>query len=166
MQARRQAGNTLYVTLLAVQSTAALTILIYIQSAFRILIAEIGVVHTVSIVEMVALATAILVCQAGFWVRVRHVAIPAWHSLVLGHLLAFAGRISFIFGGALFAVFFLRHMPELVLDRYAFGVAWRGAVVVTTLFALYCYALELERLGAALQQEPVEAPGAEPDKPG
>jgi hypothetical protein len=165
LQDRRQAGNALYVTLLGVQSAAALVILSYIQGMFRILIAEIGVAQPVSMTEVVSLASSILVSQAAFWVRVRYVQIPRWHSLVLGHLLAFTGRISFVFGGALFGVFFLRHMPELDLDRYAFGIAWRGAIVMTTLFTLYCYALELERLGAALQTESIRTPAAEPGKP-
>ena len=34
-------------------------------------------------------------------------------NLILSHLFLFLGRLNFIFGGALFAVVFFRHLPAL-----------------------------------------------------
>jgi hypothetical protein len=65
------------------------------------------------------------------------------------HLFLFASRVSFFFGGALFSVFFFRHVPEL--DQFPSFI--QGAVklleVLLVLFSLFCYSLEIERLGRA-----------------
>ena len=160
IRSRRPKAVSSYLTLLALQSAAALALVTYIHRAFRILIDDIGVLHSISLGEIGFFLAAIIVSQAGFWFRLKRVAIPGWRSLVLGHILGFSSRISFIFGGALFTVFFLRHAPELSWSEDGWSLVWRGAIVLVALFALYCYALELERLGNALQAGPVENPSA------
>jgi hypothetical protein len=67
---------------------------------------------------------------------------------MLSHLLFLLGRLSFIFGGSLFAVVFFRHLPELEQSFGDFLMARRGLILVGSLFALFCVTLELERLGA------------------
>jgi hypothetical protein len=91
-----------------------------------------------------------LIMQAGFWVRVRRVPIPVRSAnLFLSHVFLFLGRLSFIFGSALFSVVVFRHLPELGSETSAALLAQRGVIFVACLFALFCSSLEVERLGQA-----------------
>ena len=159
MMARR---NTLrYVILLVVQTLCAWVILYNIQAVFRILVENVGVQQPVPTSVLVQIVAATTLGQICYWMRLALVAVPAeHHSIVAGHFFAFASRISFVFGGALFSLYFLRHLPAMDLDALGFSFVWRGAALIAILFALYCYTLELERLGHALQKtaEEREAP--------
>ncbi|RDL50612.1 hypothetical protein BLJAPNOD_01733 [Ensifer sp. M14] len=65
----------------------------------------------------------------------------------------FASRASFVFGGALFSVIFFRHVPQLeVLPPLGQGIA-KTLGVMAVLFALFCYSLELERLGKVIEEQ-------------
>lgn len=99
----------------------------------------------------VAAIGALLAMQATYWYRLTRVPIPFQRSnTILSHLLLFLGRLSFIFGGSLFAVVFFRHFPELDQNADSLLMARRGLFLGVSLFALFCFALELERLGNAL----------------
>jgi hypothetical protein len=74
--------------------------------------------------------------------------------VVLSHLFLFLGRLNFIFGSALFAVVVFRHVPELDPGTDILLMARRGIVLVISLCALFCFTLELERLGMALGEPP------------
>jgi hypothetical protein len=142
-----------YLICLALQSAAALAIIAAIQTAFRTVIDDLGVRHPVSLAEFTMLVGTMCCSQAVYWYRVARIDIPRWRGLVLGHLVGFASRLSFIFGGALFSVFFLRHAPELGSSEGAIILLPRVAVLLASLFCLYCFTLELERLGNALQSD-------------
>ncbi|HEY5069108.1 MAG TPA: hypothetical protein VII37_04955 [Candidatus Acidoferrum sp.] len=58
-------------------------------------------------------------------------------------------RLSFIFGAAVFSVVFFRHLPELGLDVDIILLARRGLLLIVSLFALFCFTLELERVANA-----------------
>jgi hypothetical protein len=93
--------------------------------------------------------------QAAYWYRLLRVAIPfRGQSLVLSHLFLFLGRLNFIFGSALFSIVLFRHVPELGSGIDILLMARRGVVLVISLFALFCFTLELERLGVALGEPP------------
>jgi hypothetical protein len=62
-----------------------------------------------------------------------------------------AGRVSFIFGGALFVVVVFRHFPGLGRETDVMLAAQRGMIFVGCLFALICTSLEVERLGQAFE---------------
>jgi hypothetical protein len=95
-------------------------------------------------------AGILLVMQVSFWVRLLRVPIPFRRSNVfLNHLFLFLGRLSFIFGSALFSVVVFRHVPELGRDTDFLLLARRGLVFIGCLFALFCTSLEVERLGQA-----------------
>ncbi|WP_246706617.1 hypothetical protein [Rhizobium leguminosarum] len=59
-----------------------------------------------------------------------------FHSVFAAHLLFFASRVSFFFGGALFSAIFFRHLPEL--DAFPpFAQAFvKSLYVAATLFGL------------------------------
>lgn len=138
-----------YLICLALQTAAAFALLAAIQRAFRIVIDDLGVLHAVSPMELTLLVVAICAFQAAYWYRLARVEIPRWRNVVLGHIVGFVGRLSFVFGAALFSLFFLRHTPGLT--EGALILVPRIAILLATLFCLYCFTLELERLGNALQ---------------
>ena len=91
--------------------------------------------------------------QVAYWYRLKCVAIPfRGPNAIVSHLFLFLGRLSFLFGGALFAVVFFRHLPALDADADADALLMtaRGLLLGGALFALFCLTLELERLGHAL----------------
>jgi hypothetical protein len=93
--------------------------------------------------------------QAAYWYRLLRVAIPfRGPSLALSHLFLFLGRLNFIFGSALFSIVLFRHVPELGSGIDILLMARRGVVLAISLFALFCFTLELERLGMALGEAP------------
>jgi hypothetical protein len=141
-----------YLTLLALQFAAAVMLLAEIYRAFRIVVDELGVLHAISPADLAVISAAALLSQACFCYRLAKVGIPAWRNIVLGHCLGFASRLSFIFGGAMFSLFFLRHAPELSSTETGAVVLSRGVILLVALFCLYCFTLELERLGNSLQR--------------
>jgi hypothetical protein len=97
-------------------------------------------------------AGILLVMQVSFWVRLLRIPIPFRRSNVfLNHFFLFLGRLSFIFGSALFSVVVFRHVPELGRDTDFLLMARRGFVFIGCLFALFCTSLEVERLGQAFE---------------
>jgi hypothetical protein len=63
----------------------------------------------------------------------------------------FLGRLSFIFGSALFSVVVFRHLPELGPETNILSTVQRGIIFVACLFALFCTSLEVQRLGQAFE---------------
>ncbi len=91
-----------------------------------------------------------VVMRVSFWSRLLYIPIPFRRpNLVLNHVFLFLGRLSFIFGSALFSVVVFRHLPELGRDTDFLLLAQRGLIFAGCLFALFCTTLEVERLGQA-----------------
>ncbi|MCV9940406.1 hypothetical protein OIU35_28995 [Boseaceae bacterium BT-24-1] len=141
-----------YLALLALQSAAALALLVEIHRAFRIVVDDLGVLHTISPADLLTIAGAVFLSQTAYWYRFAKVQMPGWRNAAFGHLLGFASRLSFIFGAAMFSLFFLRHAPDLSSNETGAVVLSRGTIVLVALFCLYCFTLELERLGNSLQR--------------
>ncbi|MGX5733309.1 hypothetical protein [Bosea thiooxidans] len=141
-----------YIALLVLQSAAALTLLVEIHRAFRIVVDHLGVLHMISPADLLTIVAAVSLSQTAYWYRFAKVEMPGWHNVALGHLLGFASRLSFIFGAAMFSLFFLRHAPDLSSNEAGAVVLSRGTIVLIALFCLYCFTLELERLGNSLQR--------------
>ena len=146
-----------YTLLLLVQTACALVILFYIHAIFRILVEHIGQQQELPTGILIQVVVAALLGQCCYWLRLYRLPIPkGFHSLPLGHALAFAARLGAIVGGALASIYFLRHLPELTKLADGFTLFWRSGVLLAIVFALYCYTLELERLAAAWQADPEE----------
>jgi hypothetical protein len=93
--------------------------------------------------------------QIAFWFRLLRVPLPTQRpNLLLSHVFLFLGRLSFIFGSALFSVVVFRHVPELDREADILLVVQRGIIFVACLFALFCSSLEVERLGHAFESRP------------
>jgi hypothetical protein len=90
--------------------------------------------------------------QISFWCRLLYVPIPFRRSnLFLNHLFLFLGRLSFIFGSALFSVVVFRHLPEMGRGTDTLLIVERGMIFMGCLFALFCTSLEVERLAQAFE---------------
>jgi hypothetical protein len=151
--------DAVYLGLLAVQ-TAAATVLFWVMfPLFRQMIMRIGEPLQMGRLVELEIVLATLTLHCAYWARYRWVAVAApVHSPFLGHLVQFAGRSSFFFGGAVFSVLFFRHVPELAgLPSLGQALA-RGFIVLWVLFALFCYSLELDRLGKAIEEPPKPEP--------
>ncbi|WP_332692395.1 hypothetical protein [Bosea sp. (in: a-proteobacteria)] len=155
-----------YGALLVLQTFCIALLLYYIHMVFRVVTEKPGELHHLPGGIMLQVVTAILLGQACYWTRLRRVPLPEGiHRPVLGHMLAFAGRLASIFGGALFSIYFLRQLPALDELNLGAGLLWRCILVFAILFTIYCYTLELERLGAAWQARP-EPTGSSRDTAG
>jgi hypothetical protein len=151
----RRGTRTVYVLLLAVQIIGAMFLIATVLPDFRQLALYPGEQLPYLRGDDFALIVALVIMQVAYWVRLQCVPIPfKGSSILLNHLLLFLGRLSFIFGGALFAVVFFRHLPELGPSADALLMARRGLLLAGMLFVLFCFTLELERLGAALGSNP------------
>jgi hypothetical protein len=90
------------------------------------------------------------VMQISYWYRLLRIPVPFQRSnVILHHVFLFLGRLSFIFGSALFSVVVFRHLPELDREADIFLMLLRGIMLVGALFTLFCASLEVERLGQA-----------------
>lgn len=93
--------------------------------------------------------TASTVIQVGYWTlyRVRP-ALPRLSNAVLGHLVLFWARVSFVFGMAFFSLVF-------IVRRLAGQMPNSGYIItILSLFSLFCYMLEVQRLGKAILNHP------------
>jgi hypothetical protein len=141
-----------YLSLLAVQITGALVFVWKVLPAFDQLLRNPGQQLPFLPYDDVTTAGILLVMQIAYWYRLQRVPIPFQRSnLILSHVFLFLGRLSFIFGGALFSVVFFRHLPALDNDVDVVLMAVRAVLFTGSLFALFCLTLEVERLGHALE---------------
>jgi len=91
-----------------------------------------------------ALLSTVLI-QTGYWGRLRwHHKLPRRGHILVAHAVLFLARLSFVFGAGTFSVIFFLRFGELHLSPL------RLALLLVVLFSLFCYTLELERLGKAL----------------
>jgi len=73
---------------------------------------------------------ALFVMQVAYWYHLRRLPIPfKGPDLLLSHFLLFLGRLSFVFGGALFSVVFFRHLPALEHDADVLLMSQRGLLL-------------------------------------
>ena len=91
-----------------------------------------------------------LLIQTAYWLRVRlDPPLPQTGSVVLGHIVAFVAKISFVAATAAFTVMFLNRSVALRAMHYS---PLRALVVLAIFFSLFCWTLELERLAKGLQE--------------
>ncbi|WOH61729.1 MULTISPECIES: hypothetical protein [Bradyrhizobium] len=146
-----RSGVLAYLLLMAVQLFGSDFIVWKGLPAFRELVLAPGQQPTNTPYDEDLILPILLLMQAAYWYRLLRVAIPfKSRRPVLSHLFLFLGRLNFIFGSTLFSIVLFRHLPELGSDTDLVLMARRGVLMVISLFALFCFTLELERLGDAL----------------
>jgi len=140
-----------FLFLLSIQLTGALFVILEGLPEFRQLVSHPGEQLLYARYDNPATPVMIIAMQVAYWYRLLRVPMPSQRSnTILSHLFQFLGRLSFIFGGSLFAVVFFRHLPEINQSADTWLMLRRGLQLVASLFALFCVTLELERLGRAL----------------
>lgn len=153
---RQQLPNSrkslLYGLTLAVQTVSAILLFWAIFPNFHRLFSSLGEPQYLDRWTQFTVLLGVLMLQGAYWIRLRSLPVVApIHNAICGHVVLFASRISFFFGGALFSTIFFRHVPDLdALPPVGQSVV-KVAVVLTILFSLFCYSLELERLGKAIE---------------
>src|SRR6266699_1135253 len=89
-------------------------------------------------------AVAVILIQSTYWIRLRcFPPLRFKRQLVLGHAIQFLWRLGFVFIGGMFSVVFFTRFKELEFS------IWKVLFLLAVLFSLFCYTLELERLGKA-----------------
>src|ERR1700728_4479650 len=106
--AKLKAG-AVYLLLLAVQAMGALLVVSRESTDFRQLVLHPGEQAAYMRSDDFVMIGTLIAMQAAYWYRFRFSPIPFRGSRpILSHLLLFLGRLTFVFGGSLFAVVFFR----------------------------------------------------------
>jgi hypothetical protein len=149
---RRTPKDATYLLLLAIQILGTLIFIWQELPEFHQLLSSPGEQLPKDIYSDLTIFGIFCMMQISFWYRVLYVPIPFRRpNLFLNHVFLFFGRLSFIFGGALFSVVVFRHLPKMGRDADLLLATERGVIFVGCLFALFCTSLEVERLGQAFE---------------
>jgi hypothetical protein len=141
-----------YFGLLALQIAGA-ALLTWIElPEFRQLLVHLGEQLRTPVRNDLLSLAAVAVMQGAYWIRLLCVPSISFGRprIFVSHLFHFLSRISFIFGSSVFSVVFFRHVPELGSETDISLLIFRAIVLSTSLFALFCLSLELDRLANAL----------------
>jgi hypothetical protein len=149
---QKHSRTAIYLLLLALQIAGAIFFVWQELPEFKQVLANPGEQLPKDARSDVMMLGVFFVMQIAFWIRLFFIRIPFRRpNLLLNHVFLFLGRLSFIFGSALFSVVVFRHLPELGRDTDAVLMVQRGVLFVGCLFALFCTSLEVERLGQAFE---------------
>lgn len=150
---RWRTGGIAYALLLAGQTLAASALFVIVFPVFHEIVTNLGERQELLPSQQLAALGSAALLHLCYWTRLKWVAVVApFHSVFLGHVCAFASRVSFFFGGALFSVLFFRHLPALDVMPPLSRTAFSTVEVVAILFGLYCYSRELDRLAVAIEE--------------
>jgi hypothetical protein len=145
-----------YMFLLAIQISGAILFVWQQLPEFRQIAVNPGEQLPLDTFSDVVTVGILLVMQISFWCRLLYIPIPFRRpNMILNHVFLFLGRLSFIFGSALFSVAVFRHLPELGRETDILLATRRGVIMAGCLFALFCTSLEVERLGQAFEGDKV-----------
>lgn len=154
----RRRNLIFYLCMLAFQTAVASFLFWVVFPLFRQMILRLGEPQEISHVVDAEILLGALFLNCAYFARYRWIDVRApFKSALVGHLVQFASRISFFFGGALFSALFFRHLPELDRLPSLEEALPRGALILWVLFALFCYSLELDRFGRAIEEGHVAA---------
>jgi hypothetical protein len=143
-----------YFSLFGIQTLGAVVLLWNGLPLYRTILADPGSHHE-TVQTLLWAIPSIVLMQIGYWVSRRFLVpdLPI-RSAFLGHLILFSARMVFVFATSVFGFVFILAKPEfeIPVSRYV--------VTVLGLFSLYCYVLEMERLGRGVQAERIKKPRA------
>lgn len=141
-------GLGLYFFLLSVQTAGVAILLAYAVPLYRLMALDFAR-YKPDLKPWWTIA-GILLIQVAYWFRVRlQPPLPRTGHIVLGHIVSFVARISFVAVTASFTVMFLNRFPELRNINYS---PLRALVILVMFFSIFCWTLELERLAKALHE--------------
>jgi hypothetical protein len=137
-------GGRRYLLLFGLQTIGALIVIRYAVPLYREVVAN-PAAHEARIGPLIWGSTAVVLMQTGFWIRHRlRPPLPHFRNALLGYVIMFFGRMSFLVSTAIFGFVFILQRPEfhIPVSRYLLTLAG--------LFSYYCYTQEVERLGKSL----------------
>lgn len=137
-------GRWLYALLLGTETAGAAMLYVRGVPFYRALVIDTAQYAPSGGTQLWTLSSMALM-QVAYWTRHRaRPALPRYRNALLGHLLLFVARLSFVLATSVFSfVFMTRKLAE---QMPPVGYALTAAA----LFSLFCYMLELQRLGNAL----------------
>lgn len=137
---RNAGGRWLYPLLLALQTSGVIVMYWERLPVLRQLIQDVAV-SAIPETPLWSLAAVVLI-QVGYWVDYRlRPTKPTFVNPLLGHVVLFVARLVFLLGSAAFSILFIVNAPATHIPVY------RYLLLLAMLFSLFCYTLELERLG-------------------
>jgi hypothetical protein len=133
-----------YLFLFAMQTTGAVILFWYGVPLFRQVLLN-PRNHVPRPENLIWSLSAIGLMQAGYWIRHRlRPPLPQFRNALVGYIVLFAARMSFVLATSVFGFVFIVRRPEFQIP------ASRYVIVIIALFALFCYTQELEPLGREL----------------
>jgi hypothetical protein len=134
----------LYWSLFLGQTIGDATILSHLIPIFRRFVTS-GLDEKLPTKILVLATLGVTIMQACYWLdQHRFATLRLRHNPLLGHVILFLSRLNFIFAGAVFSAVYLVRFKELDISF------WGLLILSTVLFSIFCYTLELERIGRAL----------------
>jgi hypothetical protein len=133
-----------YFFLFAMQTIGAAILFWYTVPLFRQVLLDPGG-HETRPERLIWSLSAITLMQAGYWIRHRaRPLLPQFRNALIGYIVLFVARMSFVLATAVFGFVFIVRRPEFQIPTS------RYFIVIIALFALFCYTQELEQLGRAM----------------
>jgi hypothetical protein len=144
----QRSEQTAYLLLLALEASGAGIIIWHGLPLYRSLLSVAGYQQADGGIIIWAIGAVVLI-QASYWVSTFKVfpALSVRRHVFAGHAVLFLARLNFVFVSSLFAVVVFSRPVDLEF------VAWRAATLLAVLFSMFCFTLELERLGKRLRGE-------------
>lgn len=144
---RSAADRRRYATLFAVQTIATAMLLWNAVPLYRQIVAD-PASYLLRKENLIWSLSSIALMQLGYWIsyRVRPKP-PRFVNALIGHIMLFVARMTFVFATSVFGFLFLVEKPGFHIPASLYIPLLLG------LFSLYCYMLELERLGRAFLGE-------------
>jgi len=137
---RKAGARWLYPLLLALQTSGVIVMYWESLPVLRELIQDLAVL-AIPETPLWSLAAVVLI-QVGYWIDYRlRPTRPTRVNPLLGHVVLFVARLVFLLGSAAFSLLFIVNAPSTHIPVF------RYLLLVAMLFSLFCYTLELERLG-------------------
>ena len=157
IRGHRYPKKAAYAVLFLCQTVAAIALIALTLPIFLRMIGNLGTPQELSVWTEITILVDAAFLQCCYWTRYLWVPVYApFKNVFAGHIFQFLSRTSFLFGGAMFSTIFFRHIPALgVLPAGGQGFV-KTAILMLMLFALFCYSLELERLGKSIEWRGLE----------
>ncbi len=136
-------GRWWYPALFGMQTVGAVVLFWKAVPLYREILAD-PAAHEARPEHLVWALSSIVLMQAGYWIsRQINPPLPQYSNALIGNVILFLARMSFVFATSVFGFVFITQKPGFHIP------AFRYVVTLLGLFSLYCYVQELERLGRA-----------------
>jgi hypothetical protein len=126
------------------QTIGDATILAHLIPLYRQFITS-GLAERTPTSILVFATLGVILTQVCYWLgQLWFATLSLGHHRLLGHVILFLSRLNFIFAAAVFSAVYLVRFNQVDISFGGF------VILATVLFSIFCYTLELERIGRAL----------------